>query len=65
MNDYELSKFVRSCLKKHRYVSEQQAQETINKVHKKRNIELRVYFCKQCLGYHLTSTRIKNVNTKN
>lgn len=44
-----------SCLKKHRYQTEQAAQERINKIHNDgRKTDLRVYFCKFCLGYHLT-----------
>ena len=54
MNDRELKTLVNSCLKKKRYNSEKAALDAINKVHKKRNTELRVYFCKLCLGYHLT-----------
>ena len=50
MNDYALGKIVRSCWKKHRYPNEQSALEAINRVHKKRDTELRVYFCPQCLG---------------
>lgn len=59
MNDYALGKIVRSCWKKHRYPNEQSALEAINRVHKKRDTELRVYFCPQCLGYHLTSKILK------
>ena len=59
MNDYELGKVVRSCWKKRRYPNEQSAYEAINRVHKKRNVDLRVYFCLQCLGYHLTSKVFK------
>jgi len=59
MNEYELGNIVRSCWKKERYPTEQVALETINRVHKKRNTTLRVYFCKHCLGYHLTSKVFK------
>ena len=51
-----------SCLKKHRYQSEQSAQERINKIHKTRKTNLRVYFCKFCLGYHLTSKPLKAIH---
>lgn len=54
MKDKELASYARSCLKKHRYTSEQKALEVINKIHKERKDYLRVYFCKFCLGYHLT-----------
>lgn len=54
MEDRELTSLVRSCLKKRRYPNEQSALEAINRVHKKRKIDLRVYFCNKCLGYHLT-----------
>lgn len=51
-----------SCLKKRRYQTEQKAQEIINKIHNEgRKTKLRVYFCKFCLGYHLTS---KELNCK-
>lgn len=55
MNDVELKALVNSCLKKVRYPNEQTAYEAINRVHKERATELRVYFCSYCLGYHLTS----------
>lgn len=54
MNNEDIKFWVSSCVKKKRYANEQQANEIINRVHKKRNTELRVYFCKKCLGYHLT-----------
>ena len=55
MSDRELAFFASSCVKKKRYKSEQIAQETINRIHKKRNVKLRAYFCLFCLGWHLTS----------
>lgn len=55
MSDTKLKNLVSSCLKKHRYKTEQLAQEAINRIHKKRKVNLRIYFCKKCLGYHLTS----------
>lgn len=54
MEDHELASLISSCLKKRRYPNEQSALEAINRVHKKRKIDLRVYFCNKCLGYHLT-----------
>ena len=54
MKDYEIKDLASSCLKKKRYSNEQSAFEAIKRVHKERNTELRVYFCKHCLGYHLT-----------
>lgn len=54
MSDSELLACVSSCWKKHRYPTEQVAQEAVNRIHKKRNVALRVYFCNRCLGYHLT-----------
>lgn len=59
MNDKELKSLVNSCWKKRRYPTEQTALEAINKVHKKRDTELRVYFCKKCLGYHLTHKTLR------
>lgn len=61
MNDSEIKLWVSSCLKKMRYPNEQSALEAINRVHKKRKTELRVYFCKYCLGYHLTSKVFKGI----
>ena len=55
MNNEKLKDLAHSCLRKKRYNSEQVAQEAINRIHKKRKTKLRVYFCKYCLGYHLTS----------
>lgn len=55
MNDKEIRSLVSSCIKKHRYANEQQALEYINRAHKNHSKdELRVYFCKHCLGYHIT-----------
>ena len=55
MSDEQLKGLVSSCLKKKCYKTEQIAQEAINRIHKKRKVNLRIYFCKECLGYHLTS----------
>ena len=55
MSDEQLKGLISSCLKKKRYKTEQIAQEAINRIHKKRKVNLRIYFCKECLGYHLTS----------
>lgn len=54
MTDFQLKDLASSCLKKIRYSTEQTALEAINRVHKKRKTDLRIYFCKHCLGYHLT-----------
>lgn len=55
MNDRQLKSLVSSCIKKRRYSNEQSALEAINRAHKnKSKDELRVYFCRHCLGYHLT-----------
>ena len=56
MKDWQLKELVSSCLKKMRYSNEQAALEAINKVRKdNRNTPLKIYYCKHCLGYHLTS----------
>ena len=55
MSDEQLKSLVSSCLKKKRYKTEQIAQEAINRIRKKRKVNLRIYFCQKCLGYHLTS----------
>lgn len=59
MEDKQLNLLVKSCLKKIRYSTEQTALEAINRIHKKRDTKLRIYFCKYCLGYHLTHTHLK------
>lgn len=60
MNDKKLKSLACSCLKKHRYPNEQTALEAINRAHKNHSKdELRVYFCKHCLGYHITHTKLK------
>ena len=66
MEDKELKMLVNSCIKKHRYNSKKAALDAINRIHKKRNTELRIYFCSLCLGYHLTSKVLKeNTDAKN
>lgn len=58
MEDGHLKYLVSSCLKKRRYSNEQSALEAINRARKnKSKDQLRVYFCKNCLGYHLTHTK--------
>ena len=65
MTDNELKSLVSSCLKKHRYSNEQSALEAIIRAHKNRSKdELRVYFCKHCLGYHLTHTKFREKNNE-
>lgn len=55
MKDYQLKDLASSCLKKKRYSNEQSALEAINRARKnKSKDDLRIYFCKHCLGYHLT-----------
>lgn len=55
MNDKELGNLIRSCIKKRRYSNEQSALEAINRARKNKSKDpLRIYFCKHCLGYHLT-----------
>ena len=46
MTDFQLKDLASSCLKKIRYSTEQTALEAINRVHKKRKTDLRIYFCK-------------------
>ena len=49
--------WAKSCLHKRRYRTMQVAEEMINRIHKLRSVELRAYFCKYCLGFHLTHTK--------
>ena len=59
MSDNKLRDLVSSCLKKKRYPSEAAVKNVIHKVYKDRKTILRYYFCKHCLGYHLTHVGIK------
>lgn len=43
-----------SCLKKSRYSTEGLAERVAAKAKKARGVELRVYYCPTCYGYHLT-----------
>ena len=55
MKDEKLKSITCSCWKKHRYPNEQTALEAINRAHRNNSKDnLRVYFCKYCLGYHIT-----------
>jgi hypothetical protein len=49
------SEFYRGCLKKKRYSTAKLAAAVKNKVFKERGINLRIYKCSACNGYHLTS----------
>lgn len=44
-----------SCFKKSRYVSENKAKEFAAKAMREREVTLRTYYCKVCMGFHLTS----------
>lgn len=60
MNDQQLKSLVSSCIKKRRYSNEQSALEAIRRAHKNNSKDqLRIYFCKNCLGYHLTHTKYR------
>ena len=58
MSDSELLACLSSCWKKHRYPTEQVAQEAVNRIHKKRNVALRVYFCNRCLSFNQKMCKI-------
>ena len=46
---------IKSCFSKKRYSSEEIAIGVLRKVKKKRGVDLRVYYCFGCCGYHFTS----------
>lgn len=65
MNDRQLKSLVSSCIKKRRYSNEQSALEAIQRARKNNSKdELRIYFCKNCLGYHLTHTKFREKNNE-
>ena len=43
-----------SCLKKSRYSTYDRAMSLVRKVKKDRGVDLRVYYCSICSGFHLT-----------
>ena len=57
--ELNVRRWVGSCLRKHRYKHKQHAVEMIRHIEKIRNVKLKPYYCKYCLGWHLTHTHIK------
>lgn len=55
MNEYKAIRWAKDCLRKSRYRSEDQAKKIARDCKEKRKVELRVYYCTRCLGFHLTS----------
>jgi len=49
--------WIKSCIKKKAYTHDQ-ADSMIVKIKKKRNVELRKYYCPHCSHWHLTSKLI-------
>ncbi len=49
----------KGCYRKKRYASEEMATAVASNARLKRNVNLRVYCCYECGGWHVTS-RIKN-----
>jgi hypothetical protein len=43
------------CFRKNRYPTEESADKIAKLAEKERGAKLRVYYCKICLGFHLTS----------
>lgn len=48
-------KWVSDCLKKNKYPSMGYAKRVRSEAKKKRDVDLRIYYCSHCNGYHLTS----------
>ena len=51
---WKLENQVQECYKKKRYSTEDFAKSVARRCRKERNIELRIYACPQCCGWHLT-----------
>lgn len=49
---------VNACLKKDRHSTEELAEEAIQRIRAHgRRVKLYIYYCDNCLGFHLTSTK--------
>lgn len=46
--------WIKGCVTKKRYNTEARAKTVAEQVNTKRGVQLRHYYCKECLGFHLT-----------
>lgn len=53
----ENGQLIRGCLGKKVYRTQQYADALVRRIFNKSGVQLRVYACKYCLGWHLTSKR--------
>jgi len=51
----KLKQWVKSCLRKNRYETRDFALKVAKDIKGERGTELRVYYCEECSGFHLTS----------
>jgi hypothetical protein len=51
----KIETWVAMCVRKRRYGTERQADRTAKRYGQ------RVYYCRNCLGFHLTKTELRNV----
>lgn len=55
-NPNHIHQWNRGCLRKKRYRTTTVAFKVADKVKKERGTSLHVYYCKNCLGFHLTKS---------
>ncbi len=46
--------WIKGCMTKTRYRTESRAKAVAEQVNIKRGVQLRHYYCNECLGFHLT-----------
>lgn len=59
MNEITDKNTEKMCLNKRLYITQEEAQRVLNICEKRRKVELRIYKCPICKGYHLTSKEEK------
>lgn len=59
-----LYKSVSSCFKKSRYATETKAKQYAEKSMKARGGELRTYYCRVCMGFHITSKPVRDFTSE-
>jgi hypothetical protein len=55
LRDMRIFRWVRSCLSKTQYSSEERAREISQRRRKFRGVQLYVYACPHCCGWHVTA----------
>lgn len=58
LSDRTLRTMVKGCYGKSRYSSEGKAQKYADKARAARGTSLRIYYCSECFGFHLTSKAV-------